>query len=554
MARRRVPIPYNPSTRAPPSALQTRWGLLTYAFSRLPPRQLPFLAGYAYLIIYAADRSWIPSEALGKGGASVLGVLSMVTGLLLSYRFSSAIAKWDEGKQVWVGVRTTIRDGMRMLSVPTTLNSQSAVSPASTTIDLGEGEQDGSITPDEKATSVNTSVRGKKDEQRDPIVERVDELSGLLVGFAFALQHHLHGSRPLPQPPLCDLLPPAYLSSLKRTEARVRFAESHAGPSGSRSLSSIDLPNGTSTMSSSEADTLRPGMRRRSTGPPTKEERDSASAGEDEWDLSNLRDRAEEAVTKLAEAVALTAGAGGLDEGASNQELRQQLNQLNLPDKQTMSLTRDGIVVNTMSATSAGSTTTTSGSGKPKSNLYLPYPPNLPLALLKLMEAYVIGLAEVAVEKGGWTEAKRERGLGMVKSLSGHLGEAERLSSNPPPLPLTLHLSHLLHLYLAALPCSLLCVVKGWPLILITLIAGWGLLGLEALIGEVGGVFGSSENHHPLPRFTQQILGESLDVSPSFMRYYRGRVISRAGEGADEVEELDRRRRRGMEEWLPTFS
>ena len=54
----------------------------------------------------------------------------------------------------------------------------------------------------------------------------------------------------------------------------------------------------------------------------------------------------------------------------------------------------------------------------------------MPLALLKLMESYVIGLAEVPKEKGGWAEAKRERGLNLVKSLSGHLGDAERLSSS----------------------------------------------------------------------------------------------------------------------------
>jgi predicted membrane chloride channel (bestrophin family) len=40
---------------------------------------------------------------------------AIVTGLLLSYRFSSAMSKWDEGKKVWVDVRTTIRDGIRMV-------------------------------------------------------------------------------------------------------------------------------------------------------------------------------------------------------------------------------------------------------------------------------------------------------------------------------------------------------------------------------------------------------------------------------------------------------
>lgn len=40
-----------------------------------------------------------------------------VTGLLLSYRFSSAVAKWDEGKKVWVDVRVAIRDGMRTVGL-----------------------------------------------------------------------------------------------------------------------------------------------------------------------------------------------------------------------------------------------------------------------------------------------------------------------------------------------------------------------------------------------------------------------------------------------------
>ena len=42
--------------------------------------------------------------------------LYAVTGLLLSYRFSSALARWDEGKKVWVALRSDIRDGIRMAS------------------------------------------------------------------------------------------------------------------------------------------------------------------------------------------------------------------------------------------------------------------------------------------------------------------------------------------------------------------------------------------------------------------------------------------------------
>lgn len=226
-----------------------------------------------------------------------------------------------------------------------------------------------------------------------------------MVGFAFALQcvpssrnscradqtrHHLHGSRPLPQPPLCDLLPPSYLSSLKRTEARVRFAESHAGPSGSSPSPDPFID--------------RPGLRRRSTGPtPTKEEQDSINT-DDEWELSTLRDKAEEAVERLAEAVS---GSGSV----VDMELRQQLSQLNLPREREKE--KEGMM-----------------RPRSKSNLHNPYPSNLPLALLKLMEGYIIGLNEVGMEKGGWPEAKGEKMLAVVKDLSASLGDAERLRSS----------------------------------------------------------------------------------------------------------------------------
>nr|XP_019013467.1 uncharacterized protein I206_01534 [Kwoniella pini CBS 10737]OCF52248.1 hypothetical protein I206_01534 [Kwoniella pini CBS 10737] len=518
MARRRNQVRIPPKPKSPPSRLKTRLDLLTYAFSRLPPRQLPFLATYAYIIIYAADKGWINKEALGKGGASVVGVLSMVTGLLVSYRFSSAITKWDEGRQVWAAVRITIRDGMRMLSISAAPEISGNTSDRSSPIGLGETDQ--ALEDDTRLPNGGSSVRKSKgkekiQEQQEVVARRVDELAGLLVGFAFALQHHLHGTRPLPQAPLCDLLPSAYLSSLKRTEARVRFAESHAGPSGSSPPSIPPTPsNITSTM--------------------------TLASDDGDWELSNLKDKAEEAVNKLTEAIALS----GLSNEGLELELKQQLNQLNTSGKEENSnLLFDGQL----------------NKPKFKSNLHSPNPPNLPLAILKLIESYIVGLSLVNEKEGGWNDSKRERGFGLVKALSENLGEAERLSSNPPPLPLTLHLSHLLIIYLAALPCSLLCVVNGWALIVITLIAGWCFLGLEALIGEVGGVFGSSENHLPLPMFTQQILNESFDISANFLDYYKSRMTVRLGENKNEedqaeLENLDRKKRRNEGEWYPSFS
>jgi hypothetical protein len=80
----------------------------------------------------------------------------------------------------------------------------------------------------------------------------------------------------------------------------------------------------------------------------------------------------------------------------------------------------------------------------------------MPLALLKLMESYVIGLSELPTEKGGWSDAKRERGLALVKSLSGHLGDAERLSSSTS-------LSHL-EMGMEGLICSTTTFTTDCPL------------------------------------------------------------------------------------------
>ncbi|RXK36721.1 hypothetical protein M231_06028 [Tremella mesenterica] len=472
-----------------------RFPFLAHTIARLPPRQLPLLILYSFIVVYISKRGWIAPETLGKSGAAVVGVLSMVTGLLLSYRFSSALSKWDEGKKVWVGVRTDIRDGIRMTNHPSLPSS------------VNKGGMPNGKTP----LTRNDILR-----QQDLVRQRTDELSGLLVGFSFALQHHLHGTRPLPRPPLSDLLPPPFLSSLKRTEARVRFAEKPLGPSGI-----TVFPSNASGEQSST---------------------DSSLHGDDEWELSNLRDRAEEAIESLAQAVA------GKSE-SMDAELTQQVQQLNIPDEEKEKKAADIKVkgmVNGHTATMGGTP------NKPRSNLHSPVS-NLPLALLRLMEAYVIGMAEVSKERGGWDEAKLERMLGVVKSLTAHLGEAERLQATPPPLPLTLHLSHLLLIYLLALPCSLLCVVSGYPVVFITIIAAWSFLGLETLVGEVGGVFGMSENHHPLPRYTEQIFSESLDISPGFAKSYRSRLVARVGEDDDEVTHLDNKLRRGGEHWLPSF-
>ena len=157
-------------------------------------------------------------------------------------------------------------------------------------------------------------------------------------------------------------------------------------------------------MASKAAEAYRPGIRRRNTGPPTREEQELA-ASSDEWELGTFKDRAEEAVSILTDAVT---GAGA-DE--ADLELEQQLSQLNLPAQSAQSALR-------------------LDNAKPKSNLHSPYPPNLPLALLRLMDAFALGLAEVPTSRGGWDVAKRDQAMAVVKDLGMRLGEAERLSAS----------------------------------------------------------------------------------------------------------------------------
>lgn len=43
--------------------------------------------------------------------------LSMTTGLLMSYRSSSALAKWGKGKAAWGGIKGEVRDVLRQVRI-----------------------------------------------------------------------------------------------------------------------------------------------------------------------------------------------------------------------------------------------------------------------------------------------------------------------------------------------------------------------------------------------------------------------------------------------------
>jgi putative membrane protein len=58
-----------------------------------------------------------------------------------------------------------------------------------------------------------------------------------------------------------------------------------------------------------------------------------------------------------------------------------------------------------------------------------------------------------------------------------------------------------------------MCVASGWTLVFMSVIAGWCFLGLEALISDVGGVFGhSGMSPHQIDSFTPAFAAAILSV------------------------------------------
>lgn len=72
--------------------------------SKLPPRQLPFLTLYAFVIIRAAEYGWIDKDSIGKAGSAIVGVLSM--GELAS------TSRESEGLPLFLSMTERFEDGI----------------------------------------------------------------------------------------------------------------------------------------------------------------------------------------------------------------------------------------------------------------------------------------------------------------------------------------------------------------------------------------------------------------------------------------------------------
>jgi len=181
----------NDVQRAVPSPL-----LFAYHGSVWPNtrRAVVFFSSYAVLIWLLHHAGLAPN--LGSGASSLTTILSMVVGLMVSYRSSSSSERWHEGRRIWCSIQSSTRTLLRTLvfSLP----------PGS------------------------PNVKAEDDAQ----AKAVRETMSLVVAFAYATKHYLRDEVGENYDDLQCILPGSFLETIASTPSHDRVAsDPEKGPS-----------------------------------------------------------------------------------------------------------------------------------------------------------------------------------------------------------------------------------------------------------------------------------------------------------------------------------
>ncbi|KAJ9105269.1 hypothetical protein QFC21_001636 [Naganishia friedmannii] len=517
-------------------------------------------------------------QLLSQAGQALISILSMVTGLLLSYKSSSALGKWEKGKGVWIGagagsggmsggLRGEVRSAVRMISLihneteaeqadlqnpETKVDDPSEAADSSKQAQLhqraGElpnifrhcvGPMDGSDLRRRTAARIKRLAKATRYDQENWLEQEAKEKTNprdQKCEFHLVQGHdpylgHVAGTESLesewrppsngqPSEPAGDGLPME-----TGTESLQNGAQQ---PEWTRQYRQLNVPIDSPAVLSG-----------------------TLHAGNDILDSRTDGDADNQADTDPTHHIFSKQldDTNRLTDGPLLKNLPPDTKRSSIPKRRTLQRSQVD--------------------GRPHPDLRrqpsafsMPFPRNLPLSIIRLIESY----ANQFVSSESWTAAQGEKGYLLTRTLTKILSEAEMLSENPPPLSLSIHLTHLLLLYLLAIPAQLMPVLGKWT-VPVALIAGWGLLGVEALSREVGAVFGTSENHIPTYLYCAEMLSETLDISPLFLEAYSGRVRDRLeGEGEltgrlDELIQkgdprvlvLTRLYERRVDYWTPNF-
>ncbi|GAA5916587.1 hypothetical protein JCM6882_002552 [Rhodosporidiobolus microsporus] len=154
---------------------------------------------------------------------SLVGILSMATGMLVGFRTSTAYDRWYEGRRTWASIQSTTRTFIRLLIF--------------------------SLPPPSNAPYANAN-----DDQRDKAIR---ELCHLVCAFPFACMYKLRDQPGVTHAELARLLPPALLASYRSTPASARrptrrpslestssasFVESSSASESDRAIAGLNAP------------------------------------------------------------------------------------------------------------------------------------------------------------------------------------------------------------------------------------------------------------------------------------------------------------------------
>ncbi|GAA6012288.1 hypothetical protein JCM11491_007083 [Sporobolomyces phaffii] len=139
-------------------------------------------------VVYLANLKGLMPGVSSAG--SLVGILSMVTGLLVSFRCSTSYDRWYEGRRTWASIQATTRNMLRVLVF--------ALPPPS------------------------GSPLASADEPLSRQSETVQELCSLVCAFPFACMYRLRDQTGVSHPELTQLLPEPLLQAFRSTPSRER--------------------------------------------------------------------------------------------------------------------------------------------------------------------------------------------------------------------------------------------------------------------------------------------------------------------------------------------
>ncbi|GAA5997976.1 uncharacterized protein JCM10292_002237 [Rhodotorula paludigena] len=382
---------------------------------------------------------------------NVTPMMSVVVGLLLVFRNTSAYGRWDEGRKVFNKMMTTVRCLSRTVWI-----NVGAPTPSK-----GRLASDGTLKPD--STDGGMSRKDYED--------KVKALR-LMCAFVTATKHHLRGEYGTDWPDLQPLLPPKFNQVTRTAGFGWGAAEADHAPKSTSS---------TPTARPARSRSLSPSAPPQPQSPRT---RGAESLGTEIRRLSSrgshasLLASAEDGTLRPPESRGDAGGRGG---GGENGERRPLLGKRRSTGMSTESM----VILNDYMAR-----------------------PSLPLPLII---AHQLGLYFASCKRRNLLESVGPAGYNALVASLNALVEGfttcERLAGVGIPTVYGIHLKQCTSLFLWTLPLVLV-ELMGFSMIPFVTVVAFTLVGIEAIASELEQPFGVDDSDLPLDLFCAELRNE----------------------------------------------